>query len=98
MSDLMTDKIRKLLAMAEGGSTEQERATFLDKAQRLMIEHAVDEAMLRASGEKEMGTVNHRYWFDSDRQTDAGESQAGIADHTGCAASLQGGHVRKERS
>jgi hypothetical protein len=66
---MITDKIRKLLAMAEGGSTEQERATFLEKAQALMVEHAVSEAMLRASGQKNIGEAKHRYWFREDRTT-----------------------------
>lgn len=42
------DKIRKLLAMAEGGATEGERSAFLAKAQHLMTMHAIDQATIDA--------------------------------------------------
>lgn len=42
----MADKITKLLAKAEGTTNEQEAATFMAAAQRLMLEHAIEEGML----------------------------------------------------
>lgn len=48
------DRVRKLLDKANGeGVTEQERQLFLDKADELMIKHAIDEALLMASASKE---------------------------------------------
>lgn len=42
----MADKIAKLLAKAEGTTNEQEAATFMAAAQRLMLQHAIEEGML----------------------------------------------------
>ena len=43
------DKVRKLLAMAERTSNEHEAASFLAKAQALMTQYGIDEAMARVS-------------------------------------------------
>lgn len=40
------DKITKLLAKAEGTTNEHEAATFMAAAQRLMLQHAIEEGML----------------------------------------------------
>lgn len=42
----MVEKIQKLLAKAEGTTNEHEAATFMAAAQRLMLEHAIEEGML----------------------------------------------------
>lgn len=42
------DIVRKLLAQAEGTSNEAEAATYLAKAQSMMTEYSIDEALLRA--------------------------------------------------
>jgi hypothetical protein len=47
------DKIRKLLAMAEGGATEGERSAFLAKAQHLMTVVGIDQATVDAAAPKE---------------------------------------------
>lgn len=44
------DRIRKLLAMAEGGATEAERDAFNAKATELMFKHAIEEAMITDIG------------------------------------------------
>lgn len=48
MSDLIIEKIRKLLALADerGGGTEAERALAAEKAQQLMFQHHLDQAAL----------------------------------------------------
>ncbi len=40
------EKIQKLLAQAEGTTNEHEAATFMAAAQRLMLQHAIEEGML----------------------------------------------------
>ena len=45
-NEKMVDKIQKLLAKAEGTTNEHEAATFMAAAQRLMLEHAIEEGML----------------------------------------------------
>lgn len=45
-NEKMVDKIQKLLAKAEGTTNENEAATFMAAAQRLMLEHAIEEGML----------------------------------------------------
>jgi uncharacterized protein DUF2786 len=45
-NEKMVDKIAKLLAKAEGTTNEHEAATFMAAAQRLMLEHAIEEGML----------------------------------------------------
>lgn len=46
------DKIRKLMAKAEGTTNEHEADAFMAKAQEWMIKFAIDEAELAASGKK----------------------------------------------
>lgn len=48
----MIRKITALLAKAESTQYEAEADAFIAKAQELMMRHAVDEAMLRAAGNK----------------------------------------------
>ena len=48
------DRVRKLLDLANGaGATDSERQAALDMADKLMLKHAIDEAMLEASMSKE---------------------------------------------
>lgn len=49
MADKM-DIVRKLLAQAEGTSNEAEAATYLAKAQTLMTQYGIDEAIGLPSG------------------------------------------------
>lgn len=49
-SNKMLERVRKLLAKAEGGTTDEERDALVAKAQELMMEHAITEAMLRTTG------------------------------------------------
>src|SRR5688500_4835258 len=66
----MADRIRKLLATAEDPRlTEEARAAYLEKAQELMIKHAIDEAMIDASGTREIGEITTRVWFKGERST-----------------------------
>jgi hypothetical protein len=44
--DKTLDRIRKLLAKAEGTTNEHERQTFMDVAQRLMAKYGIDRARL----------------------------------------------------
>jgi hypothetical protein len=62
-----TEKIRALLELAENESTEEARATFLVKAQELMVKHSIDEAMIRAAGGNEIGGVDGEIWFREDK-------------------------------
>lgn len=48
--DSSVERIRKLLAMAERGATQEERDTFNAKAAALMVQYAVDEAMISDVG------------------------------------------------
>lgn len=45
-NEKMVEKVQKLLAKAEGTTNEHEAATFMAAAQRLMLEHAIEEGML----------------------------------------------------
>jgi hypothetical protein len=49
-NDSTVERIRKLLAMAERGSTEEERDAFNAKATALMVQHAIEEAMITDIG------------------------------------------------
>lgn len=46
------DKVRKLIALAEGTKFEGEADTAWSKAQELMTKYAIDEAVLRSSGKQ----------------------------------------------
>ena len=48
MSDRLVDRIGKLLAQAEGTDNEHEAAAFVERAQQLATEHAVDLELARA--------------------------------------------------
>lgn len=56
----MIDKIRKLLALSSNNSNEEEAASALSKARKMMIEHGVSDDMLLAPKEKgiEYGSVH----------------------------------------
>jgi hypothetical protein len=45
--EVMLDKIRALLAKAEATNFPEEARAFFEGAQRLMVQHSIDEAMLR---------------------------------------------------
>lgn len=46
------DKIQKLMAKAEGTTSEEERATFMAKAEELMVQWAIEDHELAAAGTK----------------------------------------------
>jgi hypothetical protein len=48
VSDRLVDRIGKLLAQAEGTDNEHEAAAFVERAQQLATEHAVDLELARA--------------------------------------------------
>lgn len=48
VDDKIIEKIQKLLAHAEGTTNEAESGAFIEKAQALMQEHAIEQAMLDA--------------------------------------------------
>src|SRR5579885_1355642 len=48
-SKVMLDKIRALLAKAEATNYPEEARAFFEGAQRLMVQHSINEAMLRKS-------------------------------------------------
>lgn len=45
-SDKMLEKVRKLIAKAEGTDSAAEAEVYLEKASALMLQHSIDEAML----------------------------------------------------
>lgn len=45
------EKIRKLLALADRTDNEEEAAAFFEKAQHLMVAHAIEEQALKAMGD-----------------------------------------------
>lgn len=49
--EVMLDKIRALLAKAEATNFPEEARAFFEGAQRLMVQHSIDEAMLRQKSE-----------------------------------------------
>lgn len=46
-ADSITDKVGKLLSHADGASTEEERNTFVSKAESLAAEHSLNLALIR---------------------------------------------------
>ena len=48
MSDRLVDRVGKLLAQAEGTDNEHEAAAFVERAQQLATEHALDLELARA--------------------------------------------------
>jgi hypothetical protein len=48
VDDKIIEKIQKLLAHAEGTDVEAEAAAFIEKAQLLMMQYAVDQEMVKA--------------------------------------------------
>lgn len=48
----LIERLRKILAMAEGAGTKEEAEAFTAKATELMIKHSIDEAMLSKGGTK----------------------------------------------
>lgn len=55
-TDRMLEKVRKLIAKAEGTDSTQEAEVYLEKAQELMLQHSISEAMLNASRPAEKRT------------------------------------------
>ncbi len=53
------ERIRKLLAKAEGTSNENEREAYLAKATDLMLKHGINEALLRQE-QKKSGAVREK--------------------------------------
>lgn len=58
--DKLVDRIRKLLAMAEGTTNRHEAEAFMAKASELMLEHAISEAQIEAAGRSKSQIVELR--------------------------------------
>ena len=58
-------KIRALLAKAEGTNHPAEAQAFSAKAQELMAKWAIDDAMLDASQDKPGNIIKHTVWLDA---------------------------------
>jgi hypothetical protein len=56
------DRVRKLLAKAEGTDNEEEAATFLNAALKMMERHALDEAMVRAGAGQAPAEIINWQW------------------------------------
>lgn len=62
MSDnKVIEKIQKLLALAERAGTEHEAETAFEKARALMVQHAIEESMLKASGDVKAEKIIERF-------------------------------------
>lgn len=62
MSDSkIIEKIQKLLALAEGASTEEEAETVFAKARALMVQHAIEEMDLVKSGHASAEKIVERF-------------------------------------
>lgn len=55
--EVMLDKIRALLAKAEATNFPEEARAFFEGAQRLMVQHSINEAMLRKTTDTGTPTV-----------------------------------------
>ncbi len=89
MTDLMLDKIRKLLAMAEDTAcTEAEAAAFTAKATRLIADYGIDEVLLAAADESRAGTGLRRLEMHAPYAREKGTLLATIAARLRCAAVL----------
>jgi hypothetical protein len=87
----ITDRIMKLLAKAEGTDNEAEAATFMEAAQRLMAQHAIEESMVRAAGRRAASEVVTKFitsthtWHNTDLALAGGVTDANDCQVYGCA-------------
>lgn len=89
-TDKMLEKVRALIAKAEGTDNAHEAETYLEKAQALMLKHSIDEAMLNmARPAEDRIRPESLEWF---KIADAGTPirdqiinlAAEVAEHFGC--------------
>lgn len=92
----MLDKVRKLLAKAEGTDVEAEKDTFIAAADRLMLAYSIEEAEIRdlAEGQQTVEVILHRFQVLGPRQEALATGMAllvgNIADHCRCKSVLYG--------
>lgn len=102
-TDRMLEKVRKIIAKADGTDNTEEREAFLQKASALMLQHSIDEAMLEATRPEEKRTQPEALEF-IDIATGGTpvkdalvDLSAAIAEHFGCKIvffGLQNGKAR----
>lgn len=74
MSEKYIDRINKLLAKAAGTDNEEERTVYLEKADELMLRHAIERSQLSANpGAYARPTVGSEVWQDLDLPYEVGE-------------------------
>lgn len=88
------DKVRKLLAMAEGGKTQEERDSFMAKANELMIKWGIEDAHIAANKAKP-STIEYKFYPPTGPSTYSHEFVIlgiGIADALGAQGIITQGH------
>lgn len=95
------DQVRKLLAMAEGTKNEHEAAAFLAKAQGLMTEYGIDEAMARRVAPENADKTIEREMVDIPGRTQLIKAKRGllavVAENNSCIVLIHtNGSVKSE--
>lgn len=95
------EKVRKLLAMAEGGKTQEERDSFMAKANELMIKWGIEDAHLAAGKPADPTKISYKSFAPTGPSTYAHEFVVlgiGIADALGAKGIITQGYRATERS
>lgn len=96
------DQVRKLLAMAEGTKNEHEASAFLAKAQRMMTDYGIDEAMARVAGTAEATNTIEREMVDIPGRTTLIKAKRGllsvIAEQNNCIVLIHTSAGKKTES
>lgn len=101
-TDKMLEKVRKLIAKAEGTDSPEEREALIERANALMLQHSISEAMLEASRPADKRIKPEMLEFF--RITDGGHLRdqisdlaAAIADYFSCRAVFFGLNGKAEQ-
>lgn len=89
--DAMFDRIRTLLAIADGGSPyPEERALARERAEKLMVRHAIDEAGVRLSPAESVRPGARVFTFEGAYQRDQLQLACAVAGVFSCRSVMHG--------
>jgi hypothetical protein len=91
--DKMLERVRRLLAKAEGAATEEERDAYNGKAAELIARYGIEEALLAAQGSQPQTAGDRVVELDAPYARDKGSLLAAVAGPLGVRAVLRTGRA-----
>lgn len=89
------DRVRKLLAKAEGTDNEHERESFMAAANALMAKYGIEQAMLGATERRDETPINRRIEVDNPWADVKANLIYHVAEALGCKSIHLRGHGRQ---